>query len=150
MVDKRKQGRSNKRKGYYYEAKALKMAEAHGLEGKRQWGSGRVPQLPHDLVVEGEYYEVKSRKGGFGFDDILNDPTIAGLITINTGQRGQAPLVRLKWDHYLLLKAALKGCEADIKRLQQTVASQAMERDVLRGLNERLAAKLDEVLDDKA
>lgn len=108
MIDKARQGRSNKRKGYYYEKRAADMAVDSGLDAKRQWGSGRVPGLPDDLVIQNEQYEVKSRKSGFAFDEILDDPTIAGLITFSTAKRGLAPLVRLRYTDYLFWRAALK------------------------------------------
>ena len=115
MTDKQRQGRSNKRKGYYYEAKAVKLALDAGLDAKRQYGSGRVPGLPDDLVIEHEQYEVKSRKAGFAFDEILDDPTIAALVTFSTAKRGLAPLVRLRFGDYLLLKGALKQNKATIE-----------------------------------
>ena len=95
------------------------MALDAGLEAKRQYGSGRVPGLPDDLVIQNEQYEVKSRKSGFAFDEILDDPTIAGLITFSTAKRGLAPLIRLRYTDYLFLKGALKQCKTEIERLER-------------------------------
>ena len=116
-----KQGRSNKRKGYYWEAKAVKLALDAGLDAKRQYGSGRVPGLPDDLVIQNEQYEVKSRKSGFAFDEILDDPTIAGLITFSTAKRGLAPLIRLRYTDYLFLKEAHKVSAEQLEKAREEI-----------------------------
>ena len=137
MTDKQRQGRSNKRKGYYYESKAVAMALAVGLDAKRVYASGRIPGLPDDLVIEHEQYEVKSRKAGFAFDEILDDPTIAGLVTFSTAKRGLAPRIRLRYQDYLLLKGALKQNKHTIETQEKNnyewaVAFQAVEAKLKR------------------
>ena len=144
MVDKQRQGRSNKRKGYYYESKAVQLAHAAGLDAKRQWGSGRVPSLPDDLIIEGEQYEVKSRATGFAFDEILDDESITGLITFSTAKRGLAPLIRLRYTNYLALKEALKAYKVVVESLEKSNSKWSANAQAL----EAQLGKLESVQED--
>lgn len=101
MTDHQKQGKSNKRKEWYYENRVVTLASSFDLFAARD----RAEKA--DVIIEKEKFEVKSRKRGFGFDEILDDPRLTGLITFDTSRRGTEPLVRLRLTEYLRLRAEI-------------------------------------------
>lgn len=95
--DNRKRGKASKRRGYYYEAKLVKLLRDAGFDAVRNPGSGAYPGFRGDVVLEGKLVEVKSRKSGFAFDEYL-EPERGNwcLVTFDSGTVGSEPLVRLR------------------------------------------------------
>jgi Holliday junction resolvase len=99
-----KRGRANKRRGYYYEKRLEKLARSAGLTALRNPGSGAYPGFKGDVVLEGQLVEIKSRKSGFAFDEHLEpDRGNRYLVTFDSGRRGAAPIVRMRWDDFVEL-----------------------------------------------
>ena len=105
-----KMGRSNKRRGYYYEQRLVKLATAAGIAAVRMPLSGSVKGFEGDVRLNGGRVEVKSRKGGFSMDDIL-DPERGNdyLVTFTSfsGGRKREPILRMRLcDFFTLYKRA--------------------------------------------